>query len=212
VAVTSYLFGGGAGAARENLSVIAGSLITVTALTFSLTVVSLQLASSQFSPRLLRPFTRDRFVHTTLAVFLATFTYTLMVLRTVRSADEDGEGGFVPQASVTLALLLALASVVTLVLRGGLPEGRPRRRCPHNSLGWVDLAIEQYLALPGPHQPRPAHRPVDHHRQPGRWPDRVHLPTRPVPTSHHAARVLTHRHANQQVRLVDCLGQGRHTQ
>jgi uncharacterized membrane protein len=116
VEVTSYLFGGGAGAAREILSVIAGSLITVTALTFSLTVVTLQLASSQFSPRLLRTFSRDRFVHTTLAVFLATFTYTLMVLRTVRSADEDGEGGFVPQASVTLALLLALASVVTLVL------------------------------------------------------------------------------------------------
>ena len=61
--VTTYLFGGGAGAARTVLDAIAGSLITVTALTFSLTIVTLQLASSQFSPRLLRTFTSDRIVH-----------------------------------------------------------------------------------------------------------------------------------------------------
>lgn len=69
-----YLFGGGPSAARTILDAIASSLITVTALTFSLTVVTLQLASSQFSPRLLRTFTRDLFVQTTLALFLATFT------------------------------------------------------------------------------------------------------------------------------------------
>ncbi len=66
--LTGYLFGGGADAARSVLGTIAGSLITVTALTFSLTVVTLQLASSQFSPRLLRTFTRDRVVHLTLAL------------------------------------------------------------------------------------------------------------------------------------------------
>lgn len=54
--ITYYLFGGGADAARAVLAGIAGSLITVTSLTFSLTVVTLQLASSQFSPRLLRTF------------------------------------------------------------------------------------------------------------------------------------------------------------
>ena len=72
-AVTEYLFTGGPEAARTVLSVIASSLITVTSLTFSLTVVTLQLASSQFSPRLLRTFTRDRVVHLTLALLLATF-------------------------------------------------------------------------------------------------------------------------------------------
>lgn len=113
--VTVYLFGGGASAARTVLDAIASSLITVTALTFSLTVVTLQLASSQFSPRLLRTFSRDRFVHVTLALFLATFTYALTVLRTVRDPTE-AQSLFVPQISVTVAFLLALASVVALVL------------------------------------------------------------------------------------------------
>ncbi|MEW1956512.1 DUF2254 domain-containing protein [Kineococcus sp. NPDC059986] len=114
------VFGGGAGAARTVLDAVASSLITVTSLTFSLTVVTLQLASSQFSPRLLRTFTQDRFVHTTLAVFLATFTYALTVLRTVRSPSDDASGlasaAVVPRVSVTVAFLLAVASVVCLVL------------------------------------------------------------------------------------------------
>lgn len=94
---------------------MAGSLITVTSLTFSLTVVTLQLASSQFSPRLLRTFTRDRVVHLTLAIFLATFTYALTVLRTVRTSG-DSRTVFVPQIAVTTAFLLALVSVLALVL------------------------------------------------------------------------------------------------
>jgi uncharacterized membrane protein len=114
-AVTGYLFSGGPDAARTVLSVIAGSLITVTSLTFSLTVVTLQLASSQFSPRLLRTFTRDRVVHATLALLLATFTYALTVLRTVR-ASLDSPSAFVPQLSVSLAFILGLASVLGLVV------------------------------------------------------------------------------------------------
>ncbi|MEP6979184.1 MAG: DUF2254 domain-containing protein [Nakamurella sp.] len=113
--VSAYLFGGGASAARSVLDAIASSLITVTSLTFSLTVVTLQLASGQFSPRLLRTFTRDRFVHVTLAMFLATFVYALTVLRTVRTSAEQ-QVQFVPQVSVTVAFVLAVASVVTLVL------------------------------------------------------------------------------------------------
>ena len=111
----AVLFGGDAGAARTLLDAIASSLITVTSLTFSLTVVTLQLASSQFSPRLLRTFTSDVFVQATLAVFLATFTYALTVLRAVRSGDVAG-GAFVPRISVTVAFVLGLASVLGLVL------------------------------------------------------------------------------------------------
>ena len=114
-AVSEYLFTGGADAARSILSTIAGSLITATSLTFSLTVVTLQLASSQFSPRLLRTFSRDRFVHLTLAVFLSTFAYALTVLRYIRSSG-DNRDLFVPQISVTLAYLFTLASVLFLVL------------------------------------------------------------------------------------------------
>ncbi|MFJ8150016.1 DUF2254 domain-containing protein [Streptomyces sp. NPDC096048] len=113
--LSDYLFSGNADAARSVLGAIAGSLVTVTALTFSLTVLTLQLASSQFSPRLLRTFTADRYVQTTLALFLATFTYALTVLRTVRTG-QDERSGFVPHVSVTVAFLLTLASVLGLVL------------------------------------------------------------------------------------------------
>ena len=113
--LNAVLFGGDAGAARTLLDAIASSLITVTSLTFSLTVVTLQLASSQFSPRLLRTFTSDIFVQATLAVFLATFTYSLTVLRAVRSGDDSGVA-LVPRISVTIAFVLGLASVLGLVL------------------------------------------------------------------------------------------------
>lgn len=112
--LATHLFGGGPDAARSVLSAIAGSMITVTSLTFSLTVVTLQLASSQYSPRLLRTFSRDRVVHGTLTLFLSTFIYALTVLRTVRTTA-DQQVAFIPQLSVTLAFVLALASVLALV-------------------------------------------------------------------------------------------------
>lgn len=110
-----YLFGGDSGAARDVLSAIAGSMITVSSLTFSLTVVTLQLASSQFSPRLLRTFTRDRQVQVTMGIFLGTFLYSLTVMRTVRDAGENTEL-FVPALSVSFAYLLVTTSVIALVL------------------------------------------------------------------------------------------------
>ncbi|MHA7283256.1 DUF2254 domain-containing protein [Arthrobacter sp. TMS2-4] len=113
--VAGILFGGGPEAARSLLEAIAGSTITVTALTFSLTVVTLQLASSQFSPRLLRTFTRDRFVHNTLALFLATFVFALTVLRSIRVESSAGPA-FVPEIAVTTAFALTISSVVGLVL------------------------------------------------------------------------------------------------
>lgn len=114
-ALATYIFGGGSDAAREILSAVATSLITVTSLTFSLTLITLQLASSQYTPRLLRTFAADRFVQRTLALFLATFAYALTVLRTVRNQSSGGPE-FVPKIAVTLSYLLAMASVVVLVL------------------------------------------------------------------------------------------------
>lgn len=112
---TYWIFGGDADAARSILGSLASSLITVTSLTFSLTVVTLQLASSQFSPRLLRTFTRDRVTQVTLALFLGTFVFALTVLRTVRSAT-DHTPSFVPQIAVTVTYVLTVASVIGLVL------------------------------------------------------------------------------------------------
>lgn len=112
--VSGFLFGGGPEAAQAVMQTIAGSLVTVTSLTFSLTVVTLQLASSQFSPRLLRTFSRDTFVHVTLALFLATFVFALTVLRSIRAETSEGDG-FVPKISVTVAFGLTIASVIALV-------------------------------------------------------------------------------------------------
>ncbi len=113
--VTAVIFGGDGNAASTVLDAVSSSLITVTSLTFSLTVVTLQLASSQFSPRLLRTFTQDLFVQGTLALFLSTFAFSLTVLRSVRSGG-DGQDPFVPRLAVTTAFVLAILSVIGLVL------------------------------------------------------------------------------------------------
>ncbi|WP_294179908.1 DUF2254 domain-containing protein [uncultured Schumannella sp.] len=114
----ALLFAGAPDSARAMLSAISGSLITVTSLTFSLTVVALQLASSQASPRLLRMFASDRRVHATLAMFLGTFAFAMTVLRSVRSADESviDDTGFVPRIAVSLTFILMLVAVVALTL------------------------------------------------------------------------------------------------
>lgn len=87
----------------------------MTGLTFSFTVVALQLSSSQHSPRLLQTFVTDRVVQATLAVLVGTFVYALTVLRTVRTEQSAGPA-FVPRASVTAAFVLTVVSVVALVL------------------------------------------------------------------------------------------------
>lgn len=106
-------FTGSAESAQAVLSAIAGSIVTLTALVFSITIVVLQLASSQYSPRVLRSFLRDRRSQVVLGAFLATFAYTMLVLRAVR-ADDDG-GGFVPQISVNLAYGLTGVSLFLFV-------------------------------------------------------------------------------------------------
>lgn len=117
---SSVLFGGGAEGARGVLSSIAGGIITVTGVVFSITIVALQLASSQFTPRVLRNFTSDRANQIVLGVFIGTFTYTLLVLRSVRSAGPAGSADsvdqpFVPSLSVSVAIILALISIAYLI-------------------------------------------------------------------------------------------------
>ncbi|WP_203567420.1 DUF2254 domain-containing protein [Aestuariimicrobium ganziense] len=107
-AALPYVFQGGPDGARTVLSSIAGAMISVTGLVFSITMVVLQLASSQFTPRLLGSFLRNRVSQFTLGVFTASFVYSLTVLRSVRGSDEDP---FVPQVSVSLAFFLVVASV-----------------------------------------------------------------------------------------------------
>jgi uncharacterized membrane protein len=107
-----WLYSGQADGARALLGAIAGSMITVAGVTFSVTITSLVLASQQFGPRMLRNFLRDLGNQIVLGVFIGTFFYCLIVLRSVRSAEEDV---FVPHIAVSFAMLLAVASVAMLI-------------------------------------------------------------------------------------------------
>jgi uncharacterized membrane protein len=103
---------GGADGARGVLFAIAGTSLSVLSVVFSLTVVVLQIASAQFTPRVMRNLTGDRGTQIVLGVFFGTFTYALLVLRAVRSpGEEDGGPGFVPVAAVAVAIVLALVSI-----------------------------------------------------------------------------------------------------
>ena len=107
-----FIWSGGAEGARGLLQTVAGSMITVAGVTFSITMVALSFASSQFGSRLLRNFMADTGNQIVLGTFVATFIYCLLVLRTVRS---DGDAEFVPYISVTTGLLLALAGLIVLI-------------------------------------------------------------------------------------------------
>ena len=105
-------FTGGAEGASSLLGAIAGSMITIAGVVFSMTLVALSLASSQLGPRLLRSFMRDTKTQMVLGTFVATFLYCLLVLRTIRRAEEIV---FVPHLSVALGVLLAVVSVGVLI-------------------------------------------------------------------------------------------------
>lgn len=108
------LLNAGAEGARGMLTAIASSMITVVGVSFSVTIVTLSLASTQYTPRILRNFMRDRANQFVLGIFVAIYTYCLIVLRTIRSGSETA-GGFVPFVAVGVALLLALLSVGCLI-------------------------------------------------------------------------------------------------
>ena len=109
-----WAYGGGADGARALLSAVAGSTITVVSLTFSVTIVALTVSAQHFGPRLLSNFMRDTAAQVVLGMFIGTFAFCLLVLRTVR-ADADDYAQFIPHLSVTVAVILAMLSVAALI-------------------------------------------------------------------------------------------------
>ncbi|WP_340645442.1 DUF2254 domain-containing protein [Phenylobacterium sp.] len=102
--------------ARQVLSAISASMITVAGTVFSVTIAAVVYASGQYGPRLLSNFMSDRGNQVTLGTFIATFVYCLLVLRTIRSAAESGGGvGFVPNLALLLGVILALCSIAVLI-------------------------------------------------------------------------------------------------
>ncbi len=107
------LLSGGPDAARTILSTVVGSMITVVATVFSLTIVALQLASARYSPRLLRNFTENRGIQFVLGAYIGTFAYALLTLRAVRRSSDGG--AYVPHISASVAAVLAFGCVGLLV-------------------------------------------------------------------------------------------------
>lgn len=106
------LFGSSAAGARGVLSTIAGSMMTVVGVTFSMVLVTLSLASSQYTSRILRNFMRDRVTQVVLGIFAGVFTYCLIVLRTIRGGDD---AGFIPSMAVAFGVMLAVSGIGALI-------------------------------------------------------------------------------------------------
>lgn len=110
----AWTYAGGPQNASDTLSTIASSMITFTGLVFSITLLALQLTSSQFSPRAVRGFLRDRVAQLSLGVFVGTFAYAFAALSAVRVASSS-DPGFVPAVTVTGAFLLIALSLLMFV-------------------------------------------------------------------------------------------------
>lgn len=102
---------GTADSSRQILTTLAGAVITVVGVVFSIMIVTLTLASTQFGPRMLRNFIRDRGTQVTLGTFVATFVYAILVLISIGGRT----GNFVPHLSITVAVALVAVSMAVLI-------------------------------------------------------------------------------------------------
>ncbi|MFY9256443.1 MAG: DUF2254 domain-containing protein [Fuerstiella sp.] len=119
-----WLYANRPAGARAVLSTVAGSMITVAGVTFSMTILSISHTTGLVGPRLLNNLMRDKGNQITLGVFISTFLYCLMVLRTVRSAETSPQtagsnvqsvDAFVPHFAILVGLMAAISSVGVLI-------------------------------------------------------------------------------------------------
>ena len=101
--------------ARAILGTIASATITFAGIAFSISLLVIQLASSQFSPRVVHGLLRDAVTKQIMGVVVGTFTYCLVVLRSVRGPLEEGGAAVIPSISVAIALLLGVVSILAII-------------------------------------------------------------------------------------------------
>jgi uncharacterized membrane protein len=105
---------GGPDAATAVLSTVAASMVSLTALVLTITMVVVQLAMGQFSPRIVQRILRDKPSQLAIGLFVATFVHAILALREVTN---NGDGtGRVPGIAVLTAFVLVLASIAVLVV------------------------------------------------------------------------------------------------
>lgn len=107
-----FIYNGSAEGAQLLLTTIAGSMITVAGVTFSITLVALTLTSSQFGPRLLRNFMVDKSNQFVLGIYIATFIYCLLILRAIQPLEGEI---FIPRLAVSFSFVLAVIDLGFLI-------------------------------------------------------------------------------------------------
>ena len=101
--------------ARAVLTTVAGATISFAAIAFSISLLIIQQASSQFSPRVVHTLFRDPFNKRVMGLVMGTFTYCLVVLRSVRASTEVGGDAVIPNLSVALAVVLGILTIISIV-------------------------------------------------------------------------------------------------
>ncbi len=112
IRLPSWVLNGTADVARVLLATVAAAIITVVGIVFSITIVALTLASTQFGPRMLRNFVRDPGTQLSLGTFVASFCYAMITLVSVGGGPH---GDFVPHLSITVTLIMTLFDVAVLI-------------------------------------------------------------------------------------------------
>lgn len=110
--IIRYVFPGSIQSARAVLSIISAAMIGVAGTVFSITLVALTLASSQFGSRLLRNFMHERLNQVVLGTYISTYVYCLIVLNTVKDNEQLS---FIPNFSILVAILATIANIVLLI-------------------------------------------------------------------------------------------------
>jgi len=154
---SEWVFQGGVDGARSILGTIAGAMISVTGVVFSITMVVLQLASSQFSPRVMRSFIRDRLSQVVIGLLIATFMFCVV---TIRHVDDDPAAP-APRVSLTVAVALTVTTVLLIVAHldhfsRGLQAGEVVR----SILGESEHVIEQIRVIGDAQRARHVEAPV----------------------------------------------------
>lgn len=149
------LFGASAGSSRDMLAAIAGSMITVAGVTFSLTMVAVTQASNQYTPRILRNFMRDRPAQLVLGGLTGVFSYCLVVLRTIRGGEASP---YIPAIAVLAAFGLALGGVGLLIyfihhIATSLQATTIVARVSADTIGAISMLFPAELGAPAPARP-----------------------------------------------------------
>ncbi|OAB31297.1 Uncharacterized membrane protein [Flavobacterium fryxellicola] len=108
-----FFFVSSADSARSILSTISGAMIGVAGTVFSVTLVALTLASSQFGPRLIKNFMAVRLNQVVLGTYVSTYLFCLLVLNAIKETDRFN---FIPAISILMAIILAVVNIILLIV------------------------------------------------------------------------------------------------